>query len=66
MPLLGVLLALFLPVLLFFVLMELGLGRKAPPAAGATPQLQMIAAIMQARQTLPLTCGLGLSSSRPW
>jgi len=25
---------------------------------GTTPQLQMIAAVMQARQTLPLTCGL--------
>jgi hypothetical protein len=57
-PLLGVLLGIFLPVVLVFVLIDLGLGEKGAAAIGATPQLQMIAAVMQARQTLPLTCGL--------
>ena len=58
-PLLGALVALFLPLLLFFVALEAGLGQKgAAPAAGATPELQMIAALMHARQILPLTCGL--------
>ena len=57
-PLLGVLLGIFLPVALVFVLIDLGLGERGAAAMGATPQLQMIAAVMQARQTLPLTCGL--------
>jgi hypothetical protein len=57
-PLLGVLLGIFLPVTLVFVLIDLGLGEKSGALTGTTPQLQMIAAVMQARQTLPLTCGL--------
>ncbi len=56
--LLGVLLALFLPLFLFSVLLELGLAQKGAATAGATPPLQVIAAMMQARQILPLTCGL--------
>jgi len=57
-PLLGVLLGIFLPVALVFVLIDLGLGEKSGALTGATSQLQMVAAVMQARQTLPLTCGL--------
>ncbi len=56
--LVGVLLALFLPVLLFSILLELGLGQKGAAATGNTPALQVIAAMMHARQILPLTCGL--------
>lgn len=56
--LVGVLLALFLPVLLFSVLLELGLGQKGAATAATTPALQVIAAMMHARQILPLTCGL--------
>lgn len=56
--LVGVLLALFLPVLLFSVLLELGLGQKGATTAATTPTLQVIAAMMHARQILPLTCGL--------
>jgi hypothetical protein len=58
-PLLGVLLGLFLPLAAIFVAVELGLGQKGAGVTGATPQLQMISAVMQARETLPLTCGLG-------
>jgi hypothetical protein len=56
--LVGVLLALFLPVLLFFVAREAGLGEKGAAVAAATPRLEVIAAMMHARQILPLTCGL--------
>jgi len=57
-PLLGVLVGIFLPITLVFVLIEVMLGEKGAGLAGATPQLQMISAVMHARQTLPLTCGL--------
>ena len=56
--LVGVLVTLFLPLFLFLVVLDFGLGRVGAVPAGATPQLQTIAAAMQARQTLPLTCGL--------
>jgi hypothetical protein len=58
-PLLGVLLGIFLPLALLFLLIEVAMGEKGVALAGATPQLQMIGAVMHARQTLPLTCGLG-------
>jgi hypothetical protein len=57
-PLLGVLLGIFLPVALVFVLIEVGMGEAGAGLTGATPQLQVIGAVMHARQTLPLTCGL--------
>ena len=57
--LLGVLVGIFLPIALIFVLIEIALGDKGASLAGATPQLQMIGAVMHARRTLPLTCGLG-------
>jgi len=56
--LVGVLLALFLPLFLFSILLELGLAQKGAAPAGTTPTLQVIAAMMHARQILPLTCGL--------
>jgi len=57
-PLLGVLLGIFVPVTLVFVLIEVALGEAGAGLTGATPQLQVIGAVMHARQTLPLTCGL--------
>jgi hypothetical protein len=57
-PLLGVLLGIFVPVALVFVLIEVGMGEAGAGLTGATPQLQVIGAVMHARQTLPLTCGL--------
>lgn len=58
-PLLGVLVSLFLPLLLFFVALEAGLGQTGmAPAEGATPEAQMVSALIRARQMLPLTCGL--------
>ena len=58
-PLLGVLVALFLPLLLFFAALEAGLGQTGTlPAADAAPEAQMVAALIHARQILPLTCGL--------
>jgi hypothetical protein len=56
--LLGVLVILFLPLAVAFLSLELGMSQKAAAPTGATPQLQMIAAVMNARQLLPLTCGL--------
>lgn len=56
-PLLGALVALFLPLLLFSVGLQLKLGQTAA-AAGASPEAQLGAAFSTARQMLPLTCGL--------
>ena len=56
--LVAVLLALFLPIFLFSILLELGLGQKGAPPTGTAPSLVVIAAMMHARQILPLTCGL--------
>lgn len=56
--LVGVLVTLFLPLLLFFLVLDAGLGQAVAPSPGATPQLQLVAAAIQARQMLPLTCGL--------
>ena len=58
-PLLGVLLGLFLPLLLVMAAIDLGMGEKPAAMPGAATQVQIVAAVMHARQTLPLTCGLG-------
>ena len=58
-PMLAVLLGLFLPLLLVMVAIDASLGEKADIVPGAATQVQMVAAVMHARQTLPLTCGLG-------
>lgn len=58
-PLLGVLLGLFLPLLLVVSLIDAAVGGKPDVTPGATTQVQMLAAVMHARQTLSLTCGLG-------
>jgi len=58
-PLLGTLVALFLPLLLFFVGIEMGLGQTGmTQATGTTPEAQMIAALTHARQMLPVSSGL--------
>ncbi|MBA2587890.1 MAG: hypothetical protein H0U98_04610 [Alphaproteobacteria bacterium] len=58
-PMVGVLLGLFVPLLVLLVLIDFGMGEKAEALPGAATQVQMVAAVMHARQTLPLTCGLG-------
>jgi hypothetical protein len=58
--LLMVLLAVFGPILLCFLFLELALAGRAPShAAAGTEQMQMLAAIMRARDVLPLISGLG-------
>jgi hypothetical protein len=57
-PMLGVLLGLFLPLLVLLVAIDAGMGEKPQVLPGAATQIQMVAAVMHARQTLPLTCGL--------
>jgi len=58
--LLAVLLAVFGPILLLFTGLEVVLAGRAPAhAAGGTEQMQMLAAIMRARDVLPLISGLG-------
>ena len=55
--LLGILLLLFLPLALFFFLLDVGLQPQGG-VAGGTVQQQMITAIAHVRDLLPLTCGL--------
>jgi hypothetical protein len=57
-PLLGILLAIVLPVLLVQVSVEAFLSGKNVPAPGATQQMQMMSALLNARQMLPWACGL--------
>ena len=57
-PLFGILLAIVLPVLLVQVSVEAFLSAKNTPAAGATQQMQMMSALLNARQMLPWACGL--------
>ncbi|MEO8300420.1 MAG: hypothetical protein ABI608_01430 [Rhizomicrobium sp.] len=57
-PLLGILLAIVLPVLLVQGFVEVLLGGKNAVAAGATPQIQMMNTMLNARQMLPWACGL--------
>lgn len=58
--LLVVLLAVFGPILLCFAFLELALAGRAPAhGASGTEQMQMLAAIMRARDVLPLISGLG-------
>ncbi len=57
-PLLGILLAIMLPILLVQGIVEASLGAKEAAAAGATQQVQMMSAVLNARQTLPWACGL--------
>lgn len=58
--LLAVLLAIFGPILLLFTGLEVALsGHTPPPAAGTSEEMQLVAAIMRARDVLPLISGLG-------
>ena len=54
----AVFLGLAVPIVVVAIAAEAALGSRSVPV-GATQQVQLIAAIMQARQALPLTCGLG-------
>jgi len=56
--LMAIFLGLFAPLFVMLLAIDLGLGDKAQPVAAAGEQLQVIAAVIHARQTLPLTCGL--------
>jgi hypothetical protein len=57
-PLLGVLIGLFLPLVLAFVLIDLGMEGRPAVSPGASQQVQMVAALVQARKSLPWSCGL--------
>jgi hypothetical protein len=54
--LMAVFLGLFAPLFVMLVAVDFALGDKVQAAAGE--QMQVIATVMHARQTLPLTCGL--------
>jgi hypothetical protein len=58
--LLAVLLAIFGPILVLFTGLEMALAGRAPAlAAGSTEQVILLAAIVRAREVLPLISGLG-------
>src|SRR5258706_15521034 len=57
--LLAVLLAVFGPIIVLFTGLEVVLAGRAPAAAGGTEQVQLLAAIVRAREVLPLISGLG-------
>jgi len=59
--LLAVLLAIFGPILLLFTGLEVLLAGHAPatPASGNSEEMQLVAAIIRARDVLPLISGLG-------
>ena len=58
--LLAVLLAIFGPILILFTILEMVLAGRAPAlAAGSTEQVMLLAAIVRAREVLPLISGLG-------
>jgi hypothetical protein len=58
--LLAVLLAVFGPIMLLFFAVGVVLAGHAPVAAtGGTPEMQMMATIIRARDVLPLISGLG-------
>jgi hypothetical protein len=56
--LLGVLVAIFLPVLLLFSVLEVALTGRAPAPMTGTDQMQLIAGVIHARDTLPMLSGL--------
>ena len=57
--LLAVLLAILVPVLVLFSVLELVLTGKPPVPVAGGQQVQLIAGIMRARETLPMLSGLG-------
>jgi hypothetical protein len=56
--LLAVFLGLFAPLFVMLVAVDFALADKVPSVAAAGEQVQLIATVMHARQTLPLACGL--------
>jgi hypothetical protein len=57
--LLAVLLAVFGPIVVLFTGLEMVLAGRAPQPVGGTEQVQLLAAIVRAREVLPLISGLG-------
>jgi hypothetical protein len=57
--LLGVLVAIFGPVFVLFIGLEIVLAGRGPVSTGGAEQVQLLAAIMRAREVLPLMSGLG-------
>jgi hypothetical protein len=57
-PLLGILLGLFLPLLAVMALIDVGMGEKPAMLPDAASQVQLMAAVIHARESLPLACGL--------
>ena len=57
--LLAVLLAVFGPIIVLFTGLEMVLAGRGPAPAGGTEQVQLLAAIVRAREVLPLISGLG-------
>jgi len=56
--LMAIFLALFAPLFVVLVAADFALGDKTQAVAAAGEQVQVIAAVMHARQALPLACGL--------
>ncbi len=57
--LLAVLVGIFVPILVLFTALEMALTGRTPTPTTGTDQMQLIAGIMRARETLPLLSGLG-------
>ena len=56
--LMAIFLGLFAPLFVMLVAVDFALADKAQSVAAAGEQVQLIATVMHARQTLPLACGL--------
>jgi hypothetical protein len=56
--LLAVMVGIFGPIFVAFIILEMVLAGHAPPPAGANAQVQMVAGVMRAREVLPLVSGL--------
>jgi hypothetical protein len=56
--LMAIFLALFAPLFVMLVVVDFALADKVQSVAAAGEQVQLIATVMHARQTLPLACGL--------
>ncbi|MES2471374.1 MAG: hypothetical protein V4601_00890 [Pseudomonadota bacterium] len=57
--LLGILAGIFVPALIVMGLLQVALGGRLPAAASSTDQMQMMAGLLRARDTLPIVSGLG-------
>ncbi|OAI45238.1 hypothetical protein AYO42_03295 [Rhizomicrobium sp. SCGC AG-212-E05] len=57
--LLGILAGIFVPALFVMGLLQVVLGGRLPAATSGTDQMQMMAGLLRARDTLPIVSGLG-------